>query len=159
MSEETVESTECDSGESRTSTPDKVPMSETFRRVLEQFNVNSDTAINSLDCLDGLGHLKQDGHVRYEHSDDLSRPPPAPPKGRRASVCVGQIQSEKPITGHRIHRRKSVQWIDERFIVPLAHEPSPEEKHAARIFMKTVPKSILKNSLENISSADHHKMS
>lgn len=151
MSNEVVESIECDSGESRASS-----MSETFRRVLEQLNVDDDNSKNNLDCLDGLGNLKQEG--RYEHPDDSSGPPPPPPKGRRASVCVGQIQTEKPVTSHRLHRRKSVQWIDERFIVPLAHEPSPEEKHAARIFMKTVPKSILKHSLENISS-DHHKMS
>lgn len=144
---------ECDNEDSRVSTPDKVPMSETFKTVLDQLKLNNNNHLDDLDCLDGLARLKQKGSKSYEDSSVCASTSPPPPSRRRASVCVGQITSTKLPLDSRHRRRKSVQWIDEHFVVPLAHEPRSEEKHGARLFMKTVPKSILKSSHENIFSA------
>ncbi|CAG2211995.1 unnamed protein product [Mytilus edulis] len=142
---------------SRTSTPDKhVPeASDTFRRVLEQFKPPQEQsltfdAIDSerLDCLDGVGRIRTH-HVGSQKRD------------RRFSVDVLNLRkgdaigvddsdSEKENPKPRRGRRKSVQWIDERFVAPVAHEPTDNEKHQARLFMKTVPKSILKHSANDI---------
>lgn len=149
---------ECDSEDSHASTQDRIPMSDTFKRVLEQLNLNStsDDHLTNLDCLDGVTRLKRRGSQSNEDAGILCVSSSS--SRRRASVCVGQIKTVKSPLEQRHCRRKSVQWIDERFIVPLAHEPSSEEKHAARIFIKTVPKSILKSSQENIVSS-HPKIS
>lgn len=52
---------ECDSEDSHAQ--DRIPMSETFKRVLEQLNLNSssDDHLTNLDCLDGVTRLKRRG--------------------------------------------------------------------------------------------------
>jgi hypothetical protein len=145
---------------SRVSTPDKhVPeASDTFRLVLEQFKLSQEeeqptisfTAIDPerMDFLDGVG--KRRTHISTSRKND-----------RRFSVDVLNLRqsnsfgledsdSEKEYPQPRRGRRKSVQWVDERFIAPVAHEPTDSEKHQARLFMKTVPKSILKHSTNDI---------
>lgn len=141
---------DCDSEDSHDSTQDRIPMSETFKRVLEQLNLKSTSEdhLTNLDCLDGVNRLIRRGSESNEDAGILCVSSSS--SRRRASVCVGQIKTVKASLEERHCRRKSVQWIDERLIVPLAHEPSSKEKHAARIFIKTVPKSILKSSQENI---------
>ena len=157
MDDEEDEGSTSTQGTSSTSTSgDKsglLEASDTFRRVLEQLNIRTDGPINKEDLaiLDGVSSRRH-----TSTSDDDVTSLPAASRERSSSVCVSNVTKMTPDTlqvppDHRRVRRKSVHWIDERSIIPIAHEPTPEQRHGARIFVKTVPKSILKSSHENIA--------
>lgn len=145
---------------SRTSTPDKyVPeASDTFRRVLEQFRISpqpeqpmafDEIDVEKMDCLDGVGRIRS--HTSGSRKTDRRFSVDVLNLRQRENNGLDDSDSEKENPIPRRGRRKSVQWIDERFIAPVAHEPTDSEKHQARLFMKTVPKSILKHSANDLA--------
>lgn len=149
---------------SRTSTPDKyvAEASDTFRRVLEQFKLSSDEPISfpeldaeRMDFLDGVG--KRRSLQCSSRKNDRRFSVDVLNFRQKDTLGLEDSDSEKENPQPRRGRRKSVQWIDERFIAPVAHEPTDNEKHQARLFMKTVPKSILKHSAADLVllSEDH----
>ena len=143
---------------SRTSTPDKhVPeASDTFRLVLEQFKLSHEEPISfdaidadRMDCLDGVGKMRP-SHVGSRRTDRRFSVDVLNLRQQNDNFGLEDSDSEKENPQPRRGRRKSVQWIDERLIAPVAHEPTDSEKHQARLFMKTVPKSILKHSANDL---------
>lgn len=151
---------DCDSdhsneGLSRSPSPQpRIPMrrgSDAFQLVLKELNFSDEESLTNLDpevmqFLDGISRKQLErSSLSTIHDDDES-------EECEESTAKWASDAEKGRTrrgsGLRTKGRRSsvhhVQWVDECYIVPVAYEPDDTEKHAARIYIKTIPKSILK---------------
>ncbi|OWF46393.1 hypothetical protein KP79_PYT09317 [Mizuhopecten yessoensis] len=144
-------------GLSRSPSPNqRIPMrrgSNAFQLVLKELNFSDDESLTNLDpeimkFLDGISRKQLERNSQATILDS--------PDGSECEECpkwsTDTKEGKKRGTGRSSTRRRGskhhVQWVDERYIVPVAYEPDATEKHAARIYIKTIPKSILKHVRE-----------
>lgn len=139
-------------GLSRSPSPNqRIPMrrgSDAFQMVLKELNFSDEESLTNLDpevmkFLDGISRkqLEKSCLPTIPDSDEYE-------SEQNTKWSTDANEGRARTKGRRSTGRRGsehhVQWVDERFIVPVAYEPCDTDKHAARIYIKTVPKSILK---------------
>lgn len=106
--------------------------SDIFQRVLQEICDPCENCKKELDGENNMGH-----------SGDCDRLEVTSAVNNSACKCRGKTNKDIYKLLNIQRKQCHVQWADELDNVPLAYQS--DEKHSARIYMKTVPKSILKS--------------